>query len=151
MSSDYLLSRSIDDVRDASVFLLVRWLLLPILEREGLQRYNKCLRYSQFYQRTNNLHERMETARESQHNTVNISVTTSCVESFRARKQIFQKLHTLYIFEKQLSFVKSQTKTLSFHCRPYFLTLSTGGFFPRNILIILNERALEPSFDAAGQ
>ena len=31
MSSDYLLSRSIDDVRDTSVFLLVRSLLSPIL------------------------------------------------------------------------------------------------------------------------
>ena len=46
MSSDYLLSRSIDDVRDTSVFLLVRSLLSPILKREGLQRHNKCLWYS---------------------------------------------------------------------------------------------------------
>ena len=46
MSSDYLLSRSIDDVRDRSVFLLVRSLLSPILEREGLQRHIKCLWYS---------------------------------------------------------------------------------------------------------
>ena len=41
MSSDYLLSRSIGDVRDTSVFLLVRSLLSPILEREGLQRHCK--------------------------------------------------------------------------------------------------------------
>ena len=46
MSSDYLLSRSIDDIWDTSVFLLVRSLLSPILEREGLQRHNKCLWYS---------------------------------------------------------------------------------------------------------
>ena len=34
MSSDYLLSRSIDNVRDTSVLLLERSLLSPNLERE---------------------------------------------------------------------------------------------------------------------
>ena len=48
-------------------------------------------------------------ARESQHNTVivNISVDTSCVESFRARKQIFQKFYTLCIFRKTIFLCQS--------------------------------------------
>ena len=95
MSSDYLLSRSIDDVRDTLVFLLVRSLLSPILER-GLTANQ------QFAWTDGNV------VIESQLNTLNISVNTSCVESFRARKQIFQKLYTLYIFQKkQFSSVKS--------------------------------------------
>ena len=35
-------------------------------------------------------------------------------------------------FEKQFSFVKSKTKLVSFHCRPCFSTLSTGGFSPNH-------------------
>ena len=107
MSSDYLLSRSIDNFRDTSVFLLVCSLLLSILEREGLQRHNKCLIFlvlpanQQFAWTDGNV------ARESQHNTVDISVTPHAFSRFVRENKFFRSCTPSIFFEKQFSFVKS--------------------------------------------
>ena len=73
-------------------------------------------------------------ARESQHNTVivNISVNTSCVESFRARKQIFQKFYTLYIFRKTIFLCQKLDQTLIFSLPTLFFHFKHRCFFSRN-------------------
>ena len=60
--------------------------------------------------------------------------------------------YTLYIFSKNnFPLLKARPNSYLFTADLIFFTLSTDVFFPRNIPIILNERALEPTFDAAGQ
>ena len=74
-------------------------------------------------------------ARESQQNTVlivNISVNTSCVESFRARKQIFQKFYTLYIFRKTIFLCQKLDQTLIFSLPTLFFHFKHRCVFFRN-------------------
>ena len=73
---------------------------------------------------------------------------TSCIESFRARKQIFQKLYTIKIFRKTIFLCLKLDQTLTFSLPTLFFHFKRRWFFSP---IILNERALEPAFDAAGQ
>ena len=69
---------------------------------------------------------------------------------------LFLGCNLSYIFDlfaalHELASASARTSSMRALLKPYGDILSTGVFFPAIIPIILNERALEPTFDAAGQ
>ena len=92
-------------------------------------------------------------ARESQHNTVNISVNTLCVKSC-TRTIFLEVVHPLNFSKNNFPSLKARPNSYTFTADLVF-SLKAKVFFspqyPKHIPIILNECALAPTFNAAGQ
>ena len=83
-------------------------------------------------------------AGERQHNTVNISVNTSCIESC-TKTNFSEVVQPLNFSKNNVPLLKARPNSI-FSLPTLFFHFKQKSFFPQ-----LNERELEPTFDAAGQ